>query len=88
MGGRSNVSSFGGSNSARHLITHNKHHDGKILQHFGIAICIGVEAPRNSLDLPLETANKHHVINENLMVSYTFLFQIILVELQSPISSL
>ncbi|KAL0928272.1 hypothetical protein M5K25_000144 [Dendrobium thyrsiflorum] len=55
MGGRSNVSSFGGSNSARHLITHNKHHEG-------------VEAPRNSLDLPLETANMHHVINENLMV--------------------
>ncbi|KAI0530579.1 hypothetical protein KFK09_000123 [Dendrobium nobile] len=55
MGGRSNVSSFGGSNSARHLITHNKHHDG-------------VEAPRNSLDLPLETADRHHVINENLMV--------------------
>ncbi|XP_058090593.1 uncharacterized protein LOC131237005 [Magnolia sinica] len=57
MGGILHLFDFNQASTSRKLLTHKRHAGG-------------LEAPRNSLELPIETLQSYHTIHENIPYSY------------------
>lgn len=87
---------FNHASTSRKLFVHKKHNDGEnessllvirsLVRQIEILLCclwlfsIGLEAPRNSLEFPMEASQSYQIIHEDVPVSKLFHFNLIFLE--------